>query len=172
MILVTGGTGLVGAHLLLHLATDGKKVRSIYRNSKNIQKTKTLFTHYQKQDLFENIEWVEADILDIPTLNEAFIDVTQVFHCAAHISFNPSEEEKLRKTNIEGTANVVNCALDFGVKRFCHVSSVAALGDLKEGETLITEETEWNPEQNHSDYAITNMVQKQRYGEDGRKGLG
>ena len=155
MILVTGGTGLVGAHLLLHLASDGKKVRSIYRNSKNIQKTKNLFSHYKKQELFENIEWTEADITDIPSLNEAFTDITQVYHCAAYISFNPSDEEKLRKTNIEGTANVVNCALDFGVKRFCHVSSVAALGDLKEGETIITEETEWNPEHNHSDYAIT-----------------
>lgn len=155
MILVTGGTGLVGAHLLLHLTESGESVRSLYRDIENIQKTKGLFIHYKKQEFFDRIEWVQADILDLPSLEDAFANITHVYHCAAHISFNPSEEEKLRKTNIEGTANMVNCALHFGVKKFCHVSSVAALGDLREGETYITEETEWNPEQNHSDYAIS-----------------
>jgi len=78
-----------------------------------------------------------------------------VYHCAALISFDPSDEDELRKINIEGTANVVNCCIDFGIKKLCHVSSIAALGNPKEHETTITEETEWNPEELHSDYAIT-----------------
>ena len=71
------------------------------------------------------------------------------------ISFDPNDEDELRKINIEGTANVVNCCIDFGVNKLCHVSSIAALGNPKEHETTITEETEWNPEELQSDYAIT-----------------
>ncbi|WP_417939333.1 NAD-dependent epimerase/dehydratase family protein [Flavobacterium sp. RS13.1] len=155
MILVTGGTGLVGAHLLLHLIENGENVRAIYRNLNNIQKTKSLFELYQKGDLFEKINWLEADILDIPSLETAFIGIEYVYHCAALISFDPKDEDALRKTNIEGTANMVNFSLAYGIKKFCFVSSIAALGDLQPHETHITEETDWNPEKPHSDYAIS-----------------
>lgn len=154
MILVTGGTGLVGAHLLLRLAADGEKLRAIYRTAKNIDKTRNLFAHYGREANFNNIEWVQGDITDVPSLEDAFSGVDYVYHCAAHISFNPDDENTLRKTNIEGTANMVNCALAFGIKKFCHVSSVAALGDPREGEA-ITEETDWNPEISHHDYALS-----------------
>lgn len=155
MILVTGGTGLVGAHLLLHLLENEAKVRALYRNIENIQKTKTLFGLYKKESLFDLIEWQEGDILDIPSLEKIFIGIEYVYHCAACISFDPKDEQKLRKTNIEGTANIVNFCLENQVKKLCHVSSIAALGDLAEHETIITEETEWNPEKPHSDYAIS-----------------
>jgi len=104
--------------------------------------------------LFDKIQWVKADILDISSLEIAFEQVTHVYHCAALISFDPKDEEQLRKTNIEGTANVVNCCIDFGVKKLCYVSSIAALGDNKVNNS-ITEETPWNPEILHSDYALT-----------------
>lgn len=155
MILVTGGTGLVGAHLLLHLIENGAKVRAIYRNEKGIQKTKSLFQHYHKVSLFDAIEWVQGDILDIPSLEHAFVNITQVYHCAAFISFDPKDENKLRKNNIEGTANVVNFCLAKGINKLCYVSSTAALGDLATNETIITEESEWNPEKYHNDYAIS-----------------
>ncbi|MGM8362393.1 NAD-dependent epimerase/dehydratase family protein [Flavobacterium sp. ARAG 55.4] len=155
MILVTGGTGLVGAHLLLHLIENGEKVRAIYRKQNNIKKTKALFEHYNKSALFDAIEWVQADIIDIPSLEHAFINITKVYHCAAIISFDPRDEDLLRKTNIEGTANIVNFCLAKGVQKLCYVSSVAALGDLAPHETIITEETEWNPEKHHNDYAIS-----------------
>jgi dihydroflavonol-4-reductase len=155
MVLVTGGTGLVGAHLLLHLIENGESVRALYRNGKNIQKTKSVFAYYKKVDLFEKIEWLEADIIEVPSLEIAFLDIDYVYHCAALISFDPREEESLRKTNIEGTANMVNFSIAKGVKKFCFVSSIAALGDLAPHETYITEETDWNPEKPHSDYAIS-----------------
>lgn len=155
MILVTGGTGLVGAHLLLQLLQENEAVRAIYRSEKAIEKTRNLFRLENKMDLLEKIEWMEADITDIPALEKAFQNITQVYHCAALISFDTNDETVLRKVNIEGTANVVNCCIDFKVKKLCHVSSIAALGDVKEGETVITEETEWNPEKNHGDYALT-----------------
>ena len=155
MVLVTGGTGLVGSHLLLHLIENGENVRAIYRTKNNIQKAKSVFELYKKEALFEKIEWLEADILDVPSLENAFIDIDYVYHCAALISFDPKDEEALRKINIEGTANMVNFSIALGVKKFCFVSSIAALGDLASHETYITEETDWNPEKPHSDYAIS-----------------
>lgn len=155
MVLVTGGTGLVGAHLLLHLVENGDTVRAIYRNITSIQKTKALFLRYKKESLFEKIEWVQADITDVPSLEMAFENVKYVYHCAALISFDPKDEDLLRKINIEGTANIVNFCVAKTVKKLCYISSIAALGDLKENEEIITEEAEWNPEKQHSDYAIS-----------------
>ena len=155
MILVTGGTGLVGAHLLLHLTEFEEKVSAIYRNASKIELTKKLFSEANKSSFFDKIVWIEADILDIPSLEKAFVGVDFVYHCAALITFDPNDEDKLRKTNIEGTANIVNLCVDFKVNKLCHVSSIAALGDLKEHDKEITEETEWNPEVFHSDYAIS-----------------
>lgn len=155
MVLVTGGTGLVGAHLLIHLLEKGEKVRAIYRNLNSTQKTKSLFSLYKKEAFYESIQWIQADILDIPSLENAFQEIDQVYHCAAMISFDPKEEDLVRKTNIEGTANIVNFCLIYNIKKLCHVSSIAALGDLAEHEPIITEDTEWNPEKPHSDYAIS-----------------
>ena len=159
MILVTGGTGLVGAHLLLHLIESRnnatEKIRAIYRTIESIEKTRSLFNLYKKINLFNFIEWVNADIVDVPSLESAFIGISQVYHCAAIISFDPKDEEKIRKINIEGTANIVNFCLSYNIQKLCYVSSIAALGDLAAHETIISEETEWNPEKPHSDYAIS-----------------
>jgi dihydroflavonol-4-reductase len=159
MILVTGGTGLVGAHLLLHLIESGsigsEKVRAIYRDAKSIEKTKNLFSLYRKLDLFNTIEWIQADIIDIPALEKAFEGIDYVYHCAAMISFDPKDEDLIRKINIEGTANIVNFCIANSIKKLCFVSSTAALGDLASHEKVVTEETEWNPEKSHSDYAIS-----------------
>ncbi|NRS87137.1 nucleoside-diphosphate-sugar epimerase [Flavobacterium sp. 7E] len=159
MILVTGGTGLVGAHLLLQLIERGNlgsnQIRAIYRDPSSILKTKALFTHYQKSTLFDTIKWVQADILDVPSLEKVFTGIDYVYHCAALISFASKDENKLRKINIEGTANIVNFCLARNIKKLCHISTIAALGDLAPNETVVTEESEWNPEKPHSDYAIS-----------------
>jgi len=155
MILVTGATGLVGSHLLVQLLQENEEVKALFRSEKQIEKVKNVFSFHNQLELFDKINWVKGDITDIPSLEIAFENITHVYHCAALISFDPNDEEGLRKINIEGTANVVNCCIDFGIKKLCHVSSIAALGNPKEHETTITEETEWNPEELHSDYAIS-----------------
>ncbi len=155
MILVTGGTGLLGAHLLLHLSKSELLIRAIYREYRNIEKTKKLFQDHNSLPLFSNIEWVEADINDIPRLEQAFTNIDYVYHCAGLISFDPRNEEQLRKINIEGTANIVNFCLDKNVKKLCYVSSIATLGDLLSNQTELDENSEWNPEKPHSDYAIS-----------------
>ena len=127
MILVTGGTGLVGAHLLLHLVENEESIRAIYRTPTSIEKTKSLFKLYQKEHLFPKIDWVQADITAVPSLEIAFKNVDYVYHCAGLISYNPDDEDLLRKVNIEGTANIVNFCIEFQIKKLCHVSSILLL---------------------------------------------
>ncbi|WP_397364481.1 NAD-dependent epimerase/dehydratase family protein [Olleya sp. R77988] len=157
MILVTGGTGLVGAHLLFHLLNEEQPIRAIYRNEKKFANVKRIFGYYSKtpEVLFNKIEWVKASLNDIPQLTDAFKDITKVYHCAAFVSFEPNKFELLRKTNIEGTANIVNLSISNKVKKLCYISSVAAIGTPTIETNLITEDTEWNPEFDNSVYAIT-----------------
>ncbi|WP_248724891.1 NAD-dependent epimerase/dehydratase family protein [Seonamhaeicola sp. ML3] len=156
MILVTGGTGLVGAHLLYRLANKDNHVRAIYRNERKIEHVKNVFSCYSENyhDVFKKIEWVKADILDIPALTDVFKDIEYVYHCAAFVSFEPDKYLILRKTNIEGTANVVNLCCTNNIKKLCYVSSIATLGESL-NESPINEETIWNAEADNSVYAIT-----------------
>ncbi len=157
MILVTGGTGLVGSHLLYKLIEKGYKVRAIYRSKKKLDIVKHVFSYYTTSvdDFFSKIEWVEADLNNIPLLTEAFEDVTHVYHCAAFVSFEPDKYHLLRQINIDGTANIVNLCIANNVKKLCYVSSVAAIGHSETSDIEITENTEWNPEADNSVYAIT-----------------
>lgn len=157
MILVTGATGLVGSHLLYKLIVEGNKVRAIYRRQQKLDHVKHVFSYYgnNADDLFNAIEWVKADISDIPAMELAFKNVDYVYHCAAMVSFEPDKFETLKKINIEGTANVVNLCLDFKVKKLCYVSSVAALGKPLIPGDVVDETTPWNKELDHSVYAIT-----------------
>jgi len=156
MILVTGGTGLVGSHLLYKLVSNNKKVKAIYRKKHKLENVKRVFSYYTNSymPLFEAIEWVQADILNIPLLTEAFKDITHVYHCAALVSFEPDKYHLLRQTNIEGTANIVNLCIVNNIEKLCYVSSIAAVGDAINNEE-VTEETDWNPEVDKNVYAIT-----------------
>lgn len=154
MNLITGGTGLVGAHLLLFLLEKEEQVRALYRSEQRLDKTRKLFEFYQKQELFSLIDWVKADITDTTSLDKAFEGITQVYHCAAYISLSSSSKE-MYKTNIEGTANIVNFCIDYKVKKLCYVSSIATIGIPQAPNYIATEETEWNPNADHTDYAIS-----------------
>ena len=156
MVLVTGGTGLVGSHLLYFLSKRNDRVRAVYRKNADIDAVKNVFALYTPEvdPLFKKIEWVEANLNDIPALSEAFTGVTTVYHCAALITFDPAKYKLLKKINVEGTANIVNISLAHNVAKLCYVSSVATLGATTNNQ-LITEETPWNPEERNSVYAIT-----------------
>lgn len=155
MILVTGGTGLVGAHLLYHLIKNDEKVRAIYRSKDRIKKVKEVFSFYTDDDsLISKIEWFKADITQVPAMIPAFKDVTYVYHCAALISFDPKDYREMRKVNIHGTAIIVNLAIDAKIKKLCFVGSIASVGNSITG-GLITEQCEWNKEADNSGYSIT-----------------
>ncbi|MGJ5642649.1 NAD-dependent epimerase/dehydratase family protein [Formosa sp. S-31] len=156
MILVTGGTGLVGSHLLYKLVSQNETVKAIYRTEDKFDIVKRVFSYYTSNSdyLFSKIIWMKADLLDIPELTLAFKNVTKVYHCAAFVSFEPDKYTLLRRTNIEGTANIVNLALANNIEKLCYVSSIATLGESLNN-TLITETTYWNPEADNNIYAIT-----------------
>lgn len=144
MILVTGGTGLVGAHLLLKLTQTEGAVRATFRSDSKLEPVRNLFIsrHPEGGQLFEKIQWVEADLLNLPQLEEAFEGVSRVYHCAALISFDPRDFRKLKRINVRGTSNVVNLCLTFKIDKLCYVSSIAAFSH-NDGKTPITEEDEW-----------------------------
>ena len=156
MILVTGGTGLVGAHLLYQLSLDNNSIVAIHRESSDLNAVKNVFSYYTDdyQNLYNKIIWKIADVNDIPSLYAAFIGITHVYHCAAVISFNKKDEPLLRKVNIEGTANMVNLALDHTIEKFCYVSSIATISKAF-NKSEITEENEWNPTEQNSGYTIS-----------------
>lgn len=148
---------MVGSHLLYKLLKTSNKVRAIYRREHKLALVKKVFSYYSAdyETLFDQIEWVEADITDIPALQRAFQDIDYVYHCAAFVSFEPDKYHVLRKINIEGTANVVNLCLSHQVKKLCYVSSIAAIGHQQNPQQLITEDTNWNQDADNSVYAIT-----------------
>jgi nucleoside-diphosphate-sugar epimerase len=110
MILVTGGTGLVGSHLLVKLTEKETSIRAIYRNDKSIEKTKLVFKALNAEPNFEKIKWFKADLLDYFELENAFEGVSHIYHAAAKVSFAAKDEVDLMSTNIDGTINMVNLA--------------------------------------------------------------
>jgi nucleoside-diphosphate-sugar epimerase len=156
MIFLTGATGMIGAHIAFALTTQGKNVRALKRPDASAAEMEKIFRFYSPgaDALLKRIEWVEGDVLDVISLEDAMHGVTQVYHCAAMVSFWPKERDRMIKVNGEGTANVINAAMEAGVKKFCHVSSVAALGrtfDLQN----IGEGTWWKNDPANSWYAIS-----------------
>lgn len=144
MILVTGATGFLGAELIEQLTAQHLKVRALKRSTSKIPAL------LEQNDL---VDWQIADINEPESLADAFEGITQVYHCAAFISFDPKDKAKLLKVNIEGTSNVVNLCLDLGV-RLVHVSSIAALGNAKKGQQ-ITEKDFWEYDPKVHAYAIS-----------------
>lgn len=170
MILVTGGTGLVGSHLLYFLLKENENVRAIKRSNSNIKPVQDVFNSYGAAHLFNTIEWINADILDVPSLENAFMGVETVFHCAAKVSFATTDYKELLKVNIEGTANVVNLCIANRIKKLYHVSSVATLGESINGKP-ITEDTHWNPEANNNGYAISKFGAEMEVWRGSQEGL-
>jgi dihydroflavonol-4-reductase len=156
MILVTGGTGMVGAHLLYELVNSGEKVRAIYRSERAIEKVKKVFSYYSDtvDTLIEKIDWVQGDLLDITSLELAFEGVVTVFHAAALVSFRHADYEQLRRVNIEGTATIVNLSIAFSIKKLIYVSSIAAISKTV-GKELVDETDDFNLDTNNYGYAIT-----------------
>ena len=154
MVFVTGGTGMVGAHLLYDLVSKGEKVRALKRPGSSIQRTEKIFSYYSSeyQSLMQNIEWVDGDILEKESLRELLKGVDQIYHAAAMVSFDPYDRDIMIHNNCQGTANLVDLALSLQIPRFCHVSSIAAIGPPPEG-IEANEDHPWRNNRDHSAYA-------------------
>lgn len=154
MELITGGTGIVGSHLLAELTAAGKQVRALLRAGSDRSIVERVLRHYHSDadTLLARIQWVEGDLEDMPSLEAAMQGVTHVYHAAAMVSFDPRDDGALMRNNAAGTANVVNAALLAGVQRLCHVSSTAAIGTAAPGE-LADEKSPRNETARNSPYA-------------------
>jgi nucleoside-diphosphate-sugar epimerase len=142
MVLLTGGTGFAGSFILYYLLQEHKTVRATRRAGSSLTHLHFVFERLamlseggSAEDALSRIEWVEADILDVSSMQEAVEGMEEVYHAAAIVSFNRKERDKLLHNNIEGTANVVNACLEAGVKKLAYVSSVAALARQSNAET-------------------------------------
>jgi len=156
MIFVTGGTGLLGSHLLFQLTKEHTPIKAIFREKKKIELVRRLFLYYDEvngQSRFETIQWVNCDVLDIVTLSEEMSGCEYVYHCAAIVSFHKNDFFKMMKINREGTANIVNACLDLRIKKLGYVSSTAAIGNGV-NDPIVTEETKWKQSPTTSGYSI------------------
>jgi nucleoside-diphosphate-sugar epimerase len=141
MFAVTGATGLVGSHLLFLICSKGFRAKALYHSPEKIKHVKILFElldHQNAEILWQQIEWIKADVRDYMDLTEAFAGVNAVFHTAALVSFRKADKQSMKQINWKGTNNVVNACLDAKVEYLSFVSSVAAL----DGVTMDNEITE------------------------------
>lgn len=164
MIFVTGGTGLIGSHLLFQLAKKGNQIRALRRRTSNVQLLNKVFGYYSDNpdELLSHITWYEADILDKESLRKAFDGIEHVYHCAALVSFNPKDDEYIVEANILSTRNIVELCLESGVSKLCHLSSVAAIGRrIDDDYAYMNEETPWEDSKNVSAYARSKYLSEQ-----------
>lgn len=146
-ILVTGGTGLLGGYLIETLCAKGLRVRALHR---------AIPPRLRLADA-TMVEWVYGDVLDVISIDDAMEGITEVYHCAAIVSFHPRRQREMHRINVDGTANVVNACLRHNIRKLVHVSSVSALGRKRDGQT-ITEDAKWDEESNGSAYGRTKYL--------------
>ena len=151
-IIVTGGTGLLGSHLLIELSKTENHIIALKRPTSKLETVEKLFRWYFKEikSPFEKITWVDGDITDMDSVSDLLSKDSKVYHVAGKVSFNPKDKEPLEAINVKGTANVVNAALEKGISKLCYVSSIAAIGRssnyaLTDEETPIENLTKLSP---------------------------
>jgi dihydroflavonol-4-reductase len=148
-VLVTGGTGFLGAYIIRELIEGGYPVRAICRSDRR--------PFFIPSSILDQVDWVKGDILDITGLEETMAGVETVIHSAAMISLVSSERQEMFKTNIEGTSNLVNAALSQNIRKLIHVSSVAALGRSENG-AILSEGKQWEKIGLNTNYAISKYL--------------
>ena len=156
MNLVTGATGIIGSHVLLHLLRRNEPVKAGRQRGSDIEKTRRLFMYYSDNDagLFDRITWVDLDIRDIYSVESALEGVTNVYHCAGLVSFSRKQRKELFEINEKGTANMVNACLNRGIDALCHVSTIGTINNIDHTSPL-DESVFWKTSGRESDYALS-----------------
>ena len=144
MILVTGGTGFLGSYILQALVEKGYPVRALRRSNKT--------PSWIPAAILNRIEWINGDVLDVVALEDAMQGVDKVIHSAAIVSFSKKDRREMYSINVDGTANVVNIALENNINKLVHISSVAALGRTAGG-GHVTEDKKWEETKVNTHYA-------------------
>lgn len=157
-VLLTGATGFLGSHLAISLLQQGYAVTAVKRAGSSLLEFDTICTmRGVKTDLLAHLQWKECDILDTFAVTDAMQGIDYVFHTAAVVSFWAKRRDEMMQANVQGTANVVNCALEAGVKKICYASSIAALGREKDGD-VVDENTPWRDSKYNTMYAVSKYL--------------
>ncbi|MBI4466080.1 MAG: SDR family oxidoreductase [Acidobacteria bacterium] len=158
-VLVTGGTGFLGANLVHHLVGRGDTVRVLKRRR-------------TPPDILTGlpVEFTEGDVTDFDSLLGASRGVEGIYHLAGLVSYWPPRRAWQYRVNVVGAHNVVEAALSNGVRRVVHTSSIAAIGFRTDGKPC-DEETSWNwgPQDIH--YATTKHLGEQEALKAAARGL-
>ncbi len=154
MVFVTGATGLIGGYLLLELSKRGKRIRAMKRSSSSLDSIQKLFEEFSTAQEFNEIEWVETDLLDIPSLSDSLLGIKTIYHTAGCVGFDDRDKEIIHQINVQGTENLINIAISQNISEFLYISSIAVLDELP-GEKTIDEDSKWDGEKDHSEYAIS-----------------
>jgi dihydroflavonol-4-reductase len=115
--LVTGATGFIGSHLVAQLLRSGWDVRALVRDPARAGRLAE-----------EGVELAKGDLDDESSLGAAGVGVDVVFHSAAQLNLPGVSAAEYTRTNIEGTRRLVRALKPLSLKRFVHISSIAAIG--------------------------------------------
>jgi len=126
-ILVTGGAGFIGSHIVDRLLDEGFKVRVL--DNLSTGEKRNLAQHQNKK----NFQFIEGDIRNLELVNTAVRGVDAVIHEAALVSVTRSVKNPLlsNEINVTGTLNLLKACVDAHVKRFVLASSCAVYGDTE-----------------------------------------
>ncbi len=144
-ILITDATGMLGFQLIKDFIKKGENLRVLRFLSEDV-------SHLEKYK--NNLEIIDADLLDISLLEDALQGIEYIYHCKELVSFHPQDEQKLFDINIIGTRNIVNIALSLVVKKIVFVSSTLAFGNYV-FKKKITEKTKWIEHDDNTNYSIS-----------------
>jgi dihydroflavonol-4-reductase len=158
MKIVTGASGMLGAHFLLELSKQNDQVVGIKRETSDVEWVKRLFKFEEPRfhkHLWDKIIWRNADLSDIFSLEDALFDATEVYHCAAMVNVVNARESIILDNNVIGTQHLIDVLVDLPQQiRLLHVSSISALGKPEAGNT-ITISTEWKSDKKQSPYSVS-----------------
>lgn len=130
--LVTGATGFIGSHIAKKLVDRGEHVKILLRKSSQTSNIDDI-----------DVERVYGDVMDMDSVNEALKGCDTLYHTAGVASFRKEDYQKMEEINVKGTSNILNAALEAGIKKVVHTSSIAAIGvDANGG--IADEETEYS----------------------------
>ena len=117
VILVTGGTGFIGSHLVDTLVSKGEDIRVLVRETSKVEKLKNL-----------GVDFVYGDVTDKNTLKGIARDVDVVYHLAGKVGEWGVPDSEFIKINIKGTENILNASLEAEINHFIFCSTPGVLG--------------------------------------------